>query len=223
MDSPLHSLTTHTDYGAVSLDEADINPDPMIEFAAWLAAAENAGLYEPNAMVVSTIDPDGRPSSRTVLLKGLDGSGFEFITNYGSRKGRGLLANPALSLLFPWYPMQRQVIVYGAAHPTDPAVSDAYFAARPRGSQLASAASAQSHPIESRDVLEQRVRALEERYPGGEPIPRPDSWGGFRVVPDRIEFWQGRTSRLHDRLCFAALAGSDSPDGNRWRVERLQP
>ncbi len=217
MDSPLNSLSAHTDYGAVRLDEADINPDPMIEFAAWLAAAESAGLYEPNAMVVSTTDPDGRPSSRTVLLKGLDGTGFEFITNYGSRKGRALLANPALSLLFPWYSMQRQVIVGGTAHPTDSVVSDAYFAARPRGSQLASAASEQSQPIESRAVLEQRVRILEERYPEGEPIPRPDSWGAFRVVPDRIEFWQGRTSRLHDRLLFTALGGGG------WALERLQP
>ncbi|MCU1638415.1 MAG: Pyridoxine/pyridoxamine 5-phosphate oxidase [Microbacteriaceae bacterium] len=213
----MNSLSRHTDYGSASLEESAVDPDPMAEFAGWLAAAEDAELYEPNAMIVSTADGDGRPSSRTVLLKGLDASGFEFVTNYASHKGRALLANPGVSLLFPWYPMQRQVIVTGAAHRTSPEVSDAYFAARPRGSRLAALASEQSQPIDSRAALEQRVRELELRFPGDAPIPRPDTWGAFRVIPDHIEFWQGRTSRLHDRLRFTVLPGGD------WRLERLQP
>lgn len=211
------SLDNHTDYGSGRLDESDIDPDPMVAFAGWLAEAERAHLYEPNAMIVSTVDPDGRPSSRTVLLKGLDGEGFEFVTDTSSRKGRALLANPAVSLLFPWYGVQRQVIVVGTAHPTDPAVSDAYFAARPRGSRISAVASSQSQAIESREALERRVREVEALHAGSSDIPRPDRWGGFRVVPHEIEFWQGRTSRLHDRLRFTAL------DGGGWAMDRLQP
>ncbi|TFC42523.1 pyridoxamine 5'-phosphate oxidase [Cryobacterium sp. TMT2-10] len=213
----MESLTSHTDYGAVGLNKSGVDPDPMIEFAAWLAAAEQAGLYEPNAMVVGTVDPDGRPSSRTVLLKGLDGSGFEFVSNYGSHKGRALAANPGVSLLFPWFAMQRQVIVYGTAHPTDAATSDAYFARRPRAARIAAVASDQSQPIASRALLEEQVRRVEARYPGDTDIPRPDDWGGYRVTPHAIEFWQGRTSRLHDRLRFTAAAAGG------WTLERLQP
>ena len=213
----MESLTSHTDYGAVSLTEDMVNPDPMLEFAAWLAAAEAAGVYEPNAMVVATVDPDGRPSSRTVLLKGLDGSGFDFVTNYDSRKGRALRVNPGVTLLFPWYSMQRQVIVYGTAEATDAAVSDAYFARRPRPARIAALASEQSKPIANRELLEEQVREVERRYPGDSAIPRPVTWGGFRVVPHAIEFWQGRTSRLHDRLRFTAQ------EGGGWTLERLQP
>ena len=213
----MESLTSHTDYGAVSLNESGINADPMVEFAGWLAAAEQAGLYEPNAMVLSTVDPDGRPSSRTVLLKGLDGSGFEFVTNYASRKGRALSVNPDVTLLFPWYAMQRQVIVYGTASPTDAATSDAYFAHRPRASRVAAIASDQSRPVACRAVIEEQVRRVEECYPEDTAIPRPNDWGGFRVVPRAIEFWQGRTSRLHDRLRFTA------GDAGGWTMERLQP
>ena len=213
----MESLTSHTDYGAVSLTESAVNVDPMVEFAAWLAAAEEVGLYEPNAMVVGTIDPDGRPSSRTVLLKGLDGSGFEFVTNYDSHKGRALRINPGVTLLFPWYPMQRQVIVFGTAHATDAAVSDAYFARRPRPARIAALASEQSEPISSRELLEEQVREIERSYAGDKEIPRPDDWGGFRVVPHAIEFWQGRTSRLHDRLRYTKKEAGD------WTFERLQP
>ncbi|WP_198411719.1 MULTISPECIES: pyridoxamine 5'-phosphate oxidase [Cryobacterium] len=213
----MESLTSHTDYGAESLTETMVNPDPLLEFAIWLAAAEGAGLYEPNAMVVGTIDPDGRPSSRTVLLKGLDGSGFEFVTNYDSRKGRALRVNPGVTLLFPWYPMQRQVIVCGTAQPTDAAASDAYFARRPRPARIAAVASEQSQPIGSRELLEEAVRAVERRYPDDVDVPRPADWGGFRVVPHSIEFWQGRTSRLHDRLRFTVA------EGGGWTLERLQP
>lgn len=229
------SLGRHTDYGSVSLDVADVDQNPFEQFAGWLHAAEAAGVYEPNAMVVSTIDPDGRPSSRTVLLKGLDPSGFEFVTNYGSRKGLALLGNPGVSLLFPWYSLNRQVIVYGTAHPTDPAVSDAYFDDRPRESRIASMASEQSRPIASRELLERRVRDLEARFAGEAQIPRPDTWGGFRVVAHQIEFWQGRSSRLHDRVRFTAVDGGATDAGagstaastadstTAWRIERLQP
>jgi len=213
----MESLTSHTDYGAVSLNESGVNPDPMVEFDVWLADAEKAGLYEPNAMVLSTVDPEGRPSSRTVLLKGLDGSGFEFVTNYASRKGRALSVNPNVSLLFPWYVMQRQVIVYGTASPTDAATSDRYFARRPRAARVAAIASDQSRTIAGRALLEEQVRSVEKRYPNDTDIPRPNDWGGFRVVPRAIEFWQGRTSWLHDRLRFTA----DHAGG--WTMERLQP
>ena len=212
----MKSLSSHTDYGSTPLDEGAVDPDPLRQFALWLETAEREGLYEPNAMVVGTVDPDGAPSSRTVLLKGLDTHGFEFVTNYRSRKGVALLADPRVTLLFPWYPLQRQVIVYGSAHPTPPQVSDAYFSARPLGSQVASAASEQSQPIASRDALEQRVRELEEQHPDAAALVRPENWGAFRVTPERIEFWQGRTSRLHDRLLYTA-------DDTGWMLQRLQP
>jgi len=210
------SLERHTDYGSTGLSKTDVLRDPMAQFATWLAAAEDAEIFEPNAMVVSTVDADGTPSSRTVLLKGLDGGTFEFVTNYRSHKGRALSAHPAVSVLFPWYQLTRQVIVRGVAHQTDAATSDAYFAARPHGSRLAALASAQSEPVESRRVLEDRMRELESRFPEGSVVPRPEHWGGYRVVPSSIEFWQGRTSRLHDRLVFTAVDGG-------WSLERLQP
>ena len=212
----MSSLERHTDYGSVGLSESEVDRDPMAQFAAWLTAAEEAGIFEPNAMVVSTVDADGTPSSRTVLLKGLDGHAFEFVSNYRSHKGQALAAHPAVSLLFPWYQLTRQVIVRGLAERTDTATSDAYFAARPHGSRLAALASAQSEPVASRQVLEDRMLELESRYPDGSEVPRPEHWGGFRVIPSRIEFWQGRTSRLHDRLVFTASA-----DG--WQLIRLQP
>jgi pyridoxamine 5'-phosphate oxidase len=212
----MSSLSRHTDYGSNEFTESEVAADPLAQFAVWLAEAEEAQIYEPNAMVVSTVDPDGTPSSRTVLLKGLDAHAFEFVSNYNSHKGRALAVNPAVSLLFPWYELTRQVIVRGVARRTDAATSDAYFAARPHGSRLAALASEQSQPVVSRGVLERRMRELEERYPEGSPVPRPEYWGGFRVVPSRIEFWNGRTSRLHDRLVFTA-------SGDGWTLQRLQP
>lgn len=212
----MSSLERHTDYGSTALTESMVAPNPMIEFAAWLAEAEAAQIFEPNAMVLSTVGSDGTPNSRTVLLKALDDRGFEFVSNYHSAKGRALAEHPGVSLLFPWYSLTRQVIVRGTAEKTDAATSDDFFAARPHGSRLAAIASEQSQPVASREVLEKRMRRLEEQYPEGSPVPRPEHWGGYRVTPTRIEFWQGRTSRLHDRLVYTS-----GPEG--WKLTRLQP
>lgn len=209
------ALQRHTDYGQTPLTEADVDRDPLRQLATWVEQAADSGAYEPNAMVLSTIDPDGGPSSRTVLLRTIDEHGLTFFTNYTSAKGRALAHSPHVALVFPWYTLHRQVIVRGVAHPTSDEVSDAYFATRPRGSQLAAAASDQSQPIGSRDELEERVQALEERYAGTE-VPRPDTWGGYLVTPESIEFWQGRSSRMHDRLRFARA-------GDGWSLTRLQP
>ena len=214
-DAPNDPLSRHTDYGQTPLNESDVLTDPIAQARLWLEQAAESNVYEPNAMVLSTIDPDGLPSSRTVLLRALDERGLEFFTNYTSAKGRALLAHPEVSIVFPWYLIHRQIIVRGVAAPVDPAVSEAYFASRPRGSQLAAAASDQSRPIASRDELERRVEELEAKYDGRD-VPRPDTWGGFRVAPESIEFWQGRSSRLHDRLKFTRA-------GSSWTMERLQP
>ena len=211
------ALRRHTDYGAERLEEEDIAADPIAQFTAWLAEAAERGVYEPNAMVLGTIDPDGQPSIRTVLLRGVDERGFEFYTDYTSRKGRALLANPAVSVVFPWYTLHRQVIIFGEAHPVEREASDDYFARRPRGAQIAAWSSDQSQPIASREALEEKVRDTEERFRDDETVPRPERWGGFRIAPHRIEFWQGRTSRLHDRLVFRAAVGGG------WELERIQP
>lgn len=210
------ALRTHTDYGVEKLDEADLAADPVAQFTAWLAEAAERGVYEPNAMVLATIDPDGAPSIRTVLLRSVDERGFAFYTDYSSRKGRALLEHPAVAVVFPWYTLHRQVKIFGHAHPVEVADSDAYFANRPRGAQVAAWSSDQSQPIASRDALEQRVHDVEAQFVDAPEVPRPQRWGGFRIVPDRVEFWQGRTSRLHDRLLFHRV-------GEGWRVERLQP
>lgn len=210
------ALRTHTDYGIEKLDEADLADDPFAQFTAWLAEAAERGVYEPNAMVLGTIDPDGAPSIRTVLLRRVDERGFAFYTDSTSRKGRALLANPAVAVVFPWYTLHRQVKIFGHAHPVDAADSDDYFAHRPRGAQVAAWSSDQSQPIASRDALEQKVVDAEARFVDAPEVPRPERWGGFCIVPDRVEFWQGRTSRLHDRLLFHR-------EGAGWRVERLQP
>lgn len=211
------ALSTHTDYGSEKLEEADVATDPFTQFAAWLAEAAERDVYEPNAMVLGTIDPDGAPSIRTVLLRGVDERGFEFYTDYTSRKGRALLANPAVSLVFPWYTLHRQVIVFGEAQPVEREASDDYFARRPRGAQIAAWSSDQSQPIASREELERKVEQTEERFADDDVVPRPERWGGFRVVPHRVEFWQGRTSRLHDRLVYRAAVGGG------WELERIQP
>jgi pyridoxamine 5'-phosphate oxidase len=210
-------LSRHTDYGAERLDEADVARDPIVQFEGWLADAAARGVYEPNAMVLGTIDADGTPSSRTVLLRGVDADGFVFYTDRSSRKGRALAAHATATLLFPWYPLHRQVIVTGEASTVSDAESDAYWDSRPHGSRIAGTASAQSQPIASRDELEKAVQDLETLHPEGTDVPRPERWGGFRVRPRRIEFWQGRTSRLHDRLVFTR------DEAGEWSLQRLQP
>ncbi|QOV47625.1 pyridoxamine 5'-phosphate oxidase [Streptomyces chromofuscus] len=205
-------------YREEGLSEAELAATPVEQFARWfLQAATEGRLFEPNAMVVSTADAEGRPSSRTVLLKHFDDAGFVFYTNYDSRKARDLTANPHVSLLFPWYTMARQVIVAGVARRTGRDETAAYFRTRPHGSQLGAWASAQSSVIASRAELDVSYAELAARYPEGEQVPVPPHWGGFRVVPRTVEFWQGRENRLHDRLRYVFL-----PDGG-WRVERLSP
>ncbi|MFD9337803.1 pyridoxamine 5'-phosphate oxidase [Streptomyces sp. NPDC060028] len=196
--------------------EDSLAEDPLRQFAEWFRQATDAHLFEPNAMVVSTATPDGRPSSRTVLLKQFGERGFVFFTNYGSRKGREIDANPYVSLLFPWHAIARQVIVTGTATRIGRDETAAYFRSRPHGSQLGAWASEQSRVIDSRAELDRRYAELEARYPQGEQVPVPPEWGGVRVVPDAVEFWQGHENRLHDRLRYVA-------EGDKWRLERLCP
>lgn len=206
-------------YRSEDFTEKDLAADPMQQFAHWFRQVAGGGaLHEPNAMVVSTADSRGRPSSRTVLLKHYDARGFVFFTNYGSRKGRELTANPYVSLLFPWHPLARQVIVTGTAVRVGREETVAYFRTRPHGSQLGAWASDQSAVIGSRQELVDRYEELAARYPEGEKVPAPPQWGGFRVVPDAIEFWQGHENRLHDRLRYVR----ESPEAG-WHVERLCP
>jgi pyridoxamine 5'-phosphate oxidase len=199
------------------LSEADLAPDWHAQFDRWFADAVAFPLPEPNAMVVATADAAGRPSGRTVLLKGYDPEGFVFYTNYDSRKGAEATANPWASLVFPWFPMQRQVVVTGQVARVDQAETEAYFASRPRGSQLGAWASAQSRVIADRAALDEAYAAVVERFAGVEPIPAPPHWGGLRVRPETVEFWQGRASRLHDRLRFRRT------EGGGWVTERLAP
>jgi pyridoxamine 5'-phosphate oxidase len=219
----MESLTRHTDYGNEGLTEQQAGADPFALLAAWITVAEAADIFEPNAMVLSTVGADGAPSSRTVLLKGLNDAsspdvGLEFVTNYLSQKGRALAAHDRVSLLFPWYGLKRQVIVSGRAQRTDANTSDAFFDRRPHGARLAAIASDQSEPIDSRDTLDERMSLLEDQYPEGDHIPRPEKWGAFRVVPDRFEFWAGRSKRFHDRIVF-----SRDEAATGWTITRLQP
>lgn len=196
---------------------ASLPEEPMVALREWLAAAAtNPLIVEPNAMVVSTVSGD-QPSSRTVLLKGID-HGLTFFTNYQSRKANEIAGNNNVSLLFPWYPMERQVIVLGRAERVSDAESDEYFASRPWGSQIGAWASDQSRPLERREELQERWDQYAKRYPEGTTVPRPDHWGGFRVIPLSIEFWQGRYSRLHDRVRFVRDHDADS-----WRSGRIFP
>ncbi len=204
------------DYTRAGLNEADADPDPIRQFAAWMRQAMAALVPEPNAMTLATVSPDGRPSARIVLLKGFDAAGFTFHTNYDSRKGRELAANSHAALLFFWPELERQVRVEGTVARISEAESDEYFRTRPVGSRLSAWASRQSEPVADRAALERRMEELARQYPGGD-VPRPPFWGGLRLRPEAIEFWQGRPNRLHDRLCYRRVP----PEG--WRIERLSP
>jgi pyridoxamine 5'-phosphate oxidase len=201
-------------YVAERLLEADLAPNPFVQFRHWLHDSVTAGLPEPNAMVLATATPDGQPSARHVLLKELDDQGFVFFTNHGSRKARELAANPKASLCFPWFAIERQVVAIGEVMRVSRAESVAYWVSRPRESQIGAWASVQSSIIESREQLEESAAEIAARFP--EDVPLPDFWGGYRVVPDTIEFWQGGPGRLHDRLRYRR-------DGDDWALERLAP
>ncbi|AEV81447.1 pyridoxamine 5'-phosphate oxidase [Actinoplanes sp. SE50] len=192
------------------------------QFAAWFADATAAGLPEPNAMIVATADAQGRPSARTVLLKGYDSTGFVFFTNYESRKGSDVRHNPYTSVVFPWFAMQRQVIVTGAVERVSRAETEEYFASRPRGSQLGAWASPQSRVLPGPEAIDARLAEVIERFGDG-PVPPPPHWGGLRVLPETVEFWQGRSSRLHDRLRYRAVGENRSAVERDWIVERLAP
>lgn len=210
-----HVARLRKEYTRAGLRESDLADDPIEQFRGWFAEALAAGMYEPNAMVLATATPDGRPSARVVLLKGFDARGFIFYTSYEGRKARELEANPRAALLFYWPELERQVRIEGAVSRLPETESDAYFAGRPRGSQIGAWASEQSRPVEARETLEERVRELEARYQGRD-VPRPPFWGGYRVEHEAVEFWQGRENRLHDRLVYRKSEGG-------WRIERLQP
>ncbi len=211
------SLAEHRkDYSMAGLLEKDLARDPFRQFEKWFQEAEGAKVIEPNAMTVATATKDGRPSARTALLKGVDGRGFVFFTNYESRKGRELAENPYATLVFPWLALERQVIVEGPVTKASREESEAYFHSRPQASQLGAWVSRQSSIVTNRAVLEDGYKAVERKY-AGQTVPIPPHWGGFRLAPERVEFWQGRRSRLHDRLRYVR-----EKDGS-WSVERLSP
>ena len=216
MDPDSRDLASlRADYQLAGLDESDLRADPLEMFDGWFQAARSGGVLEPNAMVLSTVSPDGLPASRTVLLKGLTDGGFVFYTNYESRKAAELGANPHCSLLFGWYELQRQVRIEGSAARVPRDETEAYFAGRPRASQLGAWASAQSSVVASRSELERSYAEVEARFEDTD-VPAPPHWGGYRVTPERIEFWQGRGGRMHDRLVYVR-------EGTGWTTQRLAP
>jgi pyridoxamine 5'-phosphate oxidase len=215
-DDPFTAL--RQEYRRAGLSEVDMAPDPVVQFHLWLDEAVTAGVAEPNAMGLATADADGRPSVRTVLLKTLDERGFAFFTNRRSTKGRELAANPHAAVVFSWHAMARQVTATGPVEAVDDAESDAYFARRPLGARLSAWASPQSEVISGRAELERAREQVEDRYTDGQ-VPRPPHWGGYRLVPEQVEFWQGRPDRLHDRLRYRR----DTGGGPTWQLERLGP
>ncbi|MGB0098776.1 MAG: pyridoxamine 5'-phosphate oxidase [Nocardioides sp.] len=212
MQDPAALRREYADHGLV---ESDLDPDPVAMFGRWFDEATEAGIHEPNAMVLSTVSGSGQPSSRMVLLKGVGPAGLELFTNLGSRKGEELLANPRCALLFPWHPLERQVRIEGTAGLVPRERVEEYFASRPRRSMLGAHASPQSRPVADRAELQAAYEAVTADYEG-QDVPVPEQWGGFLVRPESWEFWQGRPGRMHDRLVYRR-------SGERWRVERLAP
>jgi len=203
------------DYRLASLDEQDVSPDPFEQFEHWWKEAITSEVDEANAMTLATSTPDGYPSARIVLLKSFDKDGFVFFTNYESRKGQEMAANPQVSLLFFWRELERQIRIDGIVSKVSPAMSDEYYNSRPPGSRLSAIVSPQSRVVPHRSFLEEQVKILAEQYVLAEP-ERPEYWGGYVVKPVKIEFWQGRSSRLHDRLLY-------TQEGGNWRIDRLAP
>jgi pyridoxamine 5'-phosphate oxidase len=215
VDSSIADLRQN--YTLAGLSETDLSADPMQQFQVWFQQALDANLIEPNAMTLATATPNGKPTARIVLLKGVSERGFVFYTNYESQKGQQLIANPYAALVFLWDKLERQVRIEGKVEQLQTKESEAYFHSRPRASQLGAWASDQSRVISDRNILEQKLTDLKAQYTEDTTIPLPPHWGGFRVIPNRIEFWQGRPSRLHDRLVYDLQT-----DGN-WKIQRLAP
>lgn len=212
----MHYEEFRREYTAGGLTREMLDASPLAQFEHWLEQSVHAGLEDPTAMVLATVDPQGLPWQRIVLLKGMSQGGFVFYTNHGSNKAAAIAANPVVSLLFPWNELDRQVIIGGRAEKMSMAESAAYFITRPRESQIAAWASRQSRPVSARALLEKQVGVLKEKFGKGD-IPMPDFWGGYRVIPERIEFWQGGEHRIHDRFLYRRQ------DADNWTIEQLQP